>query len=65
MTVLNVALKESQVERLQLLADRAGVSAEEFLNRRVAEILDDQELSFEEAAKYVLKKNAELYRRLA
>ena len=65
MTVLNVALKESQVERLQLLADLAGVSAEEFLNRRVAEILDDQELSFEEAAKYVLKKNAELYRRLA
>ena len=65
MTVLNVALEESQVERLKQLADRAGVSAEEFLNRRVADMLDHRELSFEEAAKYVLRKNAELYRRLA
>jgi hypothetical protein len=47
------------------LADEAGVQPEEFLRASVEEWLSRPQASFSEAASYVLKKNAELYRRLA
>ncbi|MEO6191882.1 MAG: DNA-binding protein [Thermoanaerobaculia bacterium] len=47
------------------LAVKAGIQPEEFLRVSVEEWLSHSQTSFSEAASYVLKKNAELYRRLA
>ena len=45
-------------------ASLSGLTPEEFLQRRVEELLKQPE-EFREAAAYVLNKNSELYRRLA
>jgi hypothetical protein len=52
------------VAQLRLRAEQAGLTPEEFLRRRVEQLLDRPDESFRQAA-YVLQKNAELYRRLA
>jgi hypothetical protein len=44
---------------------QAGLAPEEFLRRRVEQMLDWPDEQFRQAAAYVLNKNAELYRRLA
>ena len=46
-------------------AEQAGVSPEEYLRRRVEQMLQQPDEAFREAADHVLRKNAELYRRLA
>jgi antitoxin FitA len=65
MTAINIPLSDEKRARLQSLADRVGLSAEEFLRRRVEQLLDRPDAAFCEAAEYVLHKNAELYRRLS
>ena len=41
------------------------MAPEEFLRRRVEQLLDRPDEQFRQAATYVFHKNAELYRRLA
>jgi antitoxin FitA len=41
------------------------LAPEEFLRRRIEQLLEQPDDQFREAAAYVLEKNAELYRRLA
>lgn len=65
MTTIAVPLSEEQVEQLRQRAKQAGIAPEEFLRRSVEQILDQPEEAFREAAAYVMKKNAELYRRLS
>lgn len=65
MTTISIPLSDEKRARLQDLSDRVGLSAEEFLRRRVELLLDHPDSEFTEAAQYVLQKNAELYRRLA
>ena len=65
MTTISIPLSDEKRARLQDLADRMGLSAEEFLLRRVEQLLDRSDTDFAEAAEYVLRKNAELYRRLS
>ncbi len=62
---ITIPLSEEKQARLQSLADQVGLSAEEFLRRRVEQLLDQPDPAFEDAAEYVLRKNAELYRRLS
>ena len=47
------------------LAKKAGTPPEDLLRPQVEDWLSQPEPDFEEAARYVFKKNAELYRRLA
>ena len=61
----HLTLLPESARRLTHLADVAGVQPEEFLRASVEEWLSRPQASFSEAASYVLKKNAELYRRLA
>jgi len=42
-----------------------GLAPEELVSAAVAELLSEPESDFEQAARSVLSKNAELYRRLA
>lgn len=65
MTVIAIPLSDDRVVKLRALATEAGLSPEEFLHRRVDQLLDGPDEDFKKTAAYVLEKNAELYRRLA
>jgi hypothetical protein len=65
MTMISISLSDERMVQLQTLARQAGLSAEEFLRRHVELILDRPDEHFQNAAAYLLVKNAELYRRLA
>ncbi len=65
MTNITIPLSEERLAQLRVWAEQAGLSPEEFLRRRVEQLLDQPDVQFRQAANYVLEKNAELYRRLA
>ena len=65
MTKFAIELEDERVLELQQRAKKSGLTPEVLLRTRVEAWLDEDEKTFEAAANYVLKKNAELYRRLA
>jgi predicted transcriptional regulator len=65
MTRITIGLSDDRALRLKEMASRLGVSPEEIVRVSVEELLARPDEEFERAADYVLKKNAELYRRLA
>ena len=65
MSSITIALPEERLEALKEKATRLKVSPEELVRAGVEEILSRPDDEFERAAEYVLKKNQELYRRLA
>ncbi len=65
MTTVTIPLSDDRLARLRAWAEKAGLAPEEFLRRRIDQLLDGPEEQFSRAAAYVLQKNAELYRRLA
>lgn len=65
MTKFAIELEDDRVNELRARAEKSGLAPEVLLRARVEAWLDDDEKAFEAAAKYVLKKNAELYQRLA
>lgn len=64
MSSLPFQLPLEKADRLAAAARDIGVPVEELLRKMTDEFLDRKN-SFEAAAQYVLKKNAELYQRLA
>jgi len=60
-----IDLTELQADRLRDEAARLGVAPEELARAAVADLLTAQREDFREAAEHVLRKNEELYRRLA
>ena len=62
---ITIELPEEQAHRLQELAQAAGTSPEALVSDVVQEWLARHQRVFADAAAYVLRKNAELYRRLA
>ncbi len=64
MSTLTFQLPEDKAARLSDAARELGVQVDELL-RRITDDFLDRNRAFESAAKYVLEKNAELYRRLA
>ncbi|MEO8288614.1 MAG: ribbon-helix-helix protein, CopG family [Chloroflexota bacterium] len=65
MSSITIDLPEERMQKLRELAAQLGVSPEELLRASVEGLLNRQDERFKQAAEYVLKKNAELYRRLA
>ena len=65
MTTVTIAIPEKPMLRLKELAEVAGIAPEELLRLSVEQWLSDPKEDFAQAATYLLKKNAELYRRLA
>jgi antitoxin FitA len=63
-STITIELPTEQLEKLTRAAERRGVRAEELLRQLADDGLARIE-DFDEAAAYVLRKNAELYRRLA
>jgi hypothetical protein len=64
-TTITIPLSDDRLAQLRAWAEQAGLSPEEFLRRRVEQLLARPDDQFRAAAAYVLEKNAELYRRLA
>jgi len=62
---LSIDLSAAQAERLRAEAERLGLTPEELATAAVADLLATVGDDFEIAAGRVLKKNEELYRRLA
>jgi hypothetical protein len=58
-------LPPAQADRLQREAARLGVTPDELAKAALADLLAVQDPDFEAAARRVLDKNQELYRRLA
>ncbi len=58
-------LSPAQAERLRLEAERLGLKPEELARAVIAGLLTSSDDDFKTAAERVLKKNEELYRRLA
>ncbi len=65
MTSITIAIPDERLLKLKELAARLQVTPEELARVGVEEILTRSEEDFQCAASYVLKKNAELYQRLA
>jgi len=61
---LAIELPPAQAERLRQEAERLGVSPDELAKAAVTDLLATQDPDFEAAARRVLEKNRELYRRL-
>lgn len=65
MSSITINLPEEHHTRLQEIAERLGISLEDLTRMSIEELLAWPDVNFENAADRVLKKNEELYRRLA
>ncbi|MEB3216838.1 MAG: DNA-binding protein [Nostocales cyanobacterium 94392] len=65
MASITIDISDSQLQKLQDLAKLYGVSPEALLRASLEDWLSSPKPEFNNAANYVLKKNAELYDRLA
>lgn len=65
MPAITIDLSDEQLARLRELAAERGATPEEYLARRVDALVAGPSAGFDAAADYVLRKNAEMYRRLA
>ncbi len=65
MTDITITLPDERLAKLRERAAAYGVSAEELVRAGIDHLIGGPDEEFEKAADYVLKKNAELYRRLA
>lgn len=65
MTTFSIDLSDDQTRQLRERAADSGLTPEAFLNAVIKRWLDAPQGDFLEAVEYVLRKNAELYKRLA
>ena len=61
---LDIDLSPAQAERLRQEAERLKVTPEELARAALSDLLGEPDESFKIAVERVLRKNAELYRRL-
>ena len=65
MVTITIELPNERLQKLQEMSQRFGISMEDLVRVSVEEMLTQPEEQFRKAAKYTLKKNTELYKRLA
>lgn len=65
MTAITIALSDDRLQKLQQIAARFQVAPEELVRASIEELLSRPEEEFRRALEYVLRKNTELYQRLA
>jgi hypothetical protein len=62
---LSIDLSQAQADRLRIEAERLGLTPEDLARAAITDLLAPTGEDFKAAADRVLKKNQELYRRLA
>jgi antitoxin FitA len=65
MHAITITLSDERLAKLQEIAGRLHIAPEELARAGVEDLLARPEETCQRAIDYVLKKNAELYRRLA
>ena len=65
MSAITIVLPDERLSKLKEIADSCGVSPEELVRASVEELLTRPDQPFQQAVQRVLKKNEELYSRLA
>ena len=64
MSTISITLSEEHLAKLREIATRYNVKLEDLARVSIEELLTRPDESFQQAADYILQKNAELYRRL-
>ncbi|MGZ9223690.1 MAG: DNA-binding protein [Anaerolineales bacterium] len=65
MVSYTISLSEKQSQQLREIADQYHIAPEELVRASIEDLLTRPQSEFQTALEYVLKKNAELYKRLA
>jgi predicted transcriptional regulator len=65
MTRITLNFPDEHLEKLQQIASRLNVAPEELLRISVEELITHPDEAFQHAAEHVLRKNADLFRRMA
>jgi antitoxin FitA len=65
MTTITITLPDERARQLKETATQLNVSPEELVRLSIEDLLTRPGEAYDRAAEYVLKKNAELYKRLA
>jgi predicted transcriptional regulator len=65
MSSITVTVSDDRLAKLKEIAGRYSISPEDLIRVSIDELLARPDETFEKAAKCVLNKNSELYRRLA
>jgi hypothetical protein len=65
MVSYTISLSEKQSQQLREIADQYHIAPEELVRASIEDLLNRPQDDFQAALEYVLKKNAELYKRLA
>jgi hypothetical protein len=65
MTTMTLQIDDAKADALRKKAQRVGLEAEQLLAASVDDLIGQPDVDFDEAARRVLSKNRELYRRLA
>lgn len=65
MNNLVIPIPDETFVKLQEIAKSYQITPEEFVSVTIKDMLEQPEDDFQRVVKYVLKKNTELYRRLA
>ncbi len=64
MKTITLNVNEEKLEQLKKISERIGLPIEELIRLSIEELLARPDDTFEKTVDYLLKKNAELYRRL-
>jgi hypothetical protein len=65
MVTITIELTQENLQRLREMALKFGISMEELARAGVENMISQPDEQFQKTMSYVLKKNAELYKRLA
>lgn len=65
MATLTISLSDEEMKRLEALGKREGLTVEQMVRLGITDFIGQPDDTFRAAAKRVMEKNSELYRRLA
>ena len=65
MATLTISLSDEEMRRLEALGERESLTVEQMVQLSVCEFIGQPDEAFHAAAKRVMEKNPELYRRLS
>lgn len=65
MTTVTVSLSDEEMRRLEELSAREGLTVEQMVRLGINDFIGQPDDAFRAAAKRVMEKNSELYRRLS